>query len=432
MSAREAARLLGVKPATLYAYVSRGLLESVPAERRPRAALPARRPRAAARRGAARRRLRGAPLGRAGARLRHHRDDPGGARATAAARRSPSRAADTPFEAVAELLWTRRRCRRGGRSGRTARGSSPPSAPSCPRAPRRRRCTRCVVAALAPLDAGRFDLRSEAVLERARRLIRTLAASLVFLRPERSAPASAARRRWPREASRRARRSPSASRRAGAPLAAIDRVLVLLADHELNVSTFAARVAASAHADPYAAVLAGLAAFSGPRHGAASDRVEALARRGRGARRRRARGPRARAPRRADPGLRPSRSTRTATRAPRCSSRRRAPSNRALADRRRRVRADRGDARRRPAGAERRHGRRRAARRPRPPARRRLGPLRRRTLRRLDRAHPRAVRDAASSSAPRPRVALPPRRLAPFAPGYAPRAWSASSTSTSS
>jgi citrate synthase len=32
VTAPEAARLLGVKPATLYAYVSRGLLESVPAE----------------------------------------------------------------------------------------------------------------------------------------------------------------------------------------------------------------------------------------------------------------------------------------------------------------------------------------------------------------------------------------------------------------
>jgi citrate synthase len=42
------------------------------------------------------------------------------------------------------------------------------------------------------------------------------------------------------------------------------------------VSTFAARVAASANADPYASIGAGLAALSGPLHGAASDRVEAL------------------------------------------------------------------------------------------------------------------------------------------------------------
>ncbi len=54
------------------------------------------------------------------------------------------------------------------------------------------------------------------------------------------------------------------------------RTLVLLADHELNASTFAARVAASTGASLAAAVLAGLAALSGPRHGGAGARVSAL------------------------------------------------------------------------------------------------------------------------------------------------------------
>ncbi|WP_308205243.1 citrate/2-methylcitrate synthase, partial [Frankia tisae] len=49
-----------------------------------------------------------------------------------------------------------------------------------------------------------------------------------------------------------------------------DRALGLLADHDLAVSTFAARVAASARADPYAVVSAGLAALDGPLHGGAS------------------------------------------------------------------------------------------------------------------------------------------------------------------
>ncbi len=57
---------------------------------------------------------------------------------------------------------------------------------------------------------------------------------------------------------------------------AIDATLVVLADHELNASTFAARVAASAGADLHACVMAGLATVSGPRHGGACDRVEAL------------------------------------------------------------------------------------------------------------------------------------------------------------
>jgi citrate synthase len=56
----------------------------------------------------------------------------------------------------------------------------------------------------------------------------------------------------------------------------VDAVLILLADHELNASTFAARVAASTQADVYAVVQAGLATLSGPLHGATSDRVEAL------------------------------------------------------------------------------------------------------------------------------------------------------------
>jgi len=47
----------------------------------------------------------------------------------------------------------------------------------------------------------------------------------------------------------------------------LDRVLVLLADHELNASSFVARVAASTDADPYACVLAALATLSGPKHG---------------------------------------------------------------------------------------------------------------------------------------------------------------------
>lgn len=54
--------------------------------------------------------------------------------------------------------------------------------------------------------------------------------------------------------------------------------LVLLAEHELNASTFAARVTASTGAPLAAAVLAGLAALSGPLHGTASLGMGALIR----------------------------------------------------------------------------------------------------------------------------------------------------------
>src|SRR6185437_6903584 len=59
-------------------------------------------------------------------------------------------------------------------------------------------------------------------------------------------------------------------------LAAVDEALVLSADHELNASSFTARVAASAGADIYACVAAALATMSGPRHGGEGARFEAL------------------------------------------------------------------------------------------------------------------------------------------------------------
>lgn len=57
----------------------------------------------------------------------------------------------------------------------------------------------------------------------------------------------------------------------------IRRALVLLADHELNASAFAARVAASTGASLAAAALAGLSALSGPRHGGAPAAIQNLA-----------------------------------------------------------------------------------------------------------------------------------------------------------
>jgi len=52
--------------------------------------------------------------------------------------------------------------------------------------------------------------------------------------------------------------------------------LVLCAEHELNVSAFAARVVASTGAHLHATVCTGLAALSGPRHGGATARAHAL------------------------------------------------------------------------------------------------------------------------------------------------------------
>ncbi|MBI1279714.1 MAG: hypothetical protein GC179_16420 [Anaerolineaceae bacterium] len=54
--------------------------------------------------------------------------------------------------------------------------------------------------------------------------------------------------------------------------------MVLSADHELNASSFAARVTASVEANPYAVVQAGLAAIQGFKHGGQSTRVTAFIR----------------------------------------------------------------------------------------------------------------------------------------------------------
>lgn len=57
----------------------------------------------------------------------------------------------------------------------------------------------------------------------------------------------------------------------------IRRILVLVADHELNASAFSARVAASTGASLAASALAGLATLSGPRHGGATEAVRRFA-----------------------------------------------------------------------------------------------------------------------------------------------------------
>jgi citrate synthase len=59
-------------------------------------------------------------------------------------------------------------------------------------------------------------------------------------------------------------------------VAALNAALILLADHELAASTFAARVAASAWAGPYRVILAGLGPLAGSLHGGAGLAVEAL------------------------------------------------------------------------------------------------------------------------------------------------------------
>lgn len=58
-----------------------------------------------------------------------------------------------------------------------------------------------------------------------------------------------------------------------ADIRALDATLILYAEHEMNASSFAARVAASTLSDVYSAVTAGIATIKGPLHGGAGEAV---------------------------------------------------------------------------------------------------------------------------------------------------------------
>ncbi len=247
LTTREAAELLGVKPETVYAYVSRGQLSSVRAAGGRGSTFDADEVRALARRSG---RREPSPAGgdlafRTGITLIE--DDRcyfRGVDATELAGRYG-------YEEVAEWLWTGRR-RSGARF----------TAPAVPLAAARRAVdapvSLCIRDSTDPL---RFDLSPDAVLNSARGLIPTLVGALPLLGEPAPEGSSLARELWSR----------LTPRAADAPAPAVlDAALALLIDHDLAASTLAARVAASARAHPYAVVSAGLGVLEGPLHGAAS------------------------------------------------------------------------------------------------------------------------------------------------------------------
>ena len=274
MDARDAARYLGIAVRSLYAYVSRGQVRSVPGERgRPRLYAFADLERLRVRRDAR------AGHGAVAAGALRWGEPVLDSAITAITARGPAyrgmlavelAASGTPFENVAELLWsgylpaTRIEWPRGAlplaQLGRLV-GTEP-------RSPLAVMPLVVQIAALA--DHERGDLRPDALIARGRRLIPLLAATL--------APGFVA------AAVTRALGATSVAqivaRAIGVPdelAPVLDRALVLLADHELNASSFTARVAASTDADPYACVAAALATLSGPRHGTAPEQVARFA-----------------------------------------------------------------------------------------------------------------------------------------------------------
>ena len=274
LSAREAAELLGVKLPTLYAYVSRGQLVSAPGPGRARRYLRADVEALLRNRGRARTESPGTTA--AGA-LRWGEPVLDSAITEVSSSGLRYRGHDAiqlaeegaRFEDVAELLWTGSL---PAESTLWSRPDAPPEEPAAlaafcsslddPAAPPLARLA-LLVPALALRDPARYSSAPAALLPRARALIRAMAEGL-GASPD------------PRLSVAEALAAGLCGRRPAAAAAALNLGLVLWADHELNVSSFAARVAASAGADLYSCVSAGLAALSGPLHGGACDQIEAL------------------------------------------------------------------------------------------------------------------------------------------------------------
>jgi len=265
LSAREACRLLGISAATLYAYVSRGLIESRPGpDHRSRGYRRAdverlaqnRRAGRGAARGAAQSLDRGLPVLETQISL-IQADAPyyRGLSAIAAvragstledvARRLWDCASQDPFAAPPPADWP------AGVAGLVATPGLPP--------------LERAMAAIPLLGlALRHSFSQAAAVRReiAALLLRQNAALLLGSRPA-AAPLHA--------------QIATALRPDEAGFAGIVRAaLVLSAEHELNVSAFAARVIASTGAHLHATACGGLAALCGPRHGGATARAHAL------------------------------------------------------------------------------------------------------------------------------------------------------------
>jgi citrate synthase len=254
LTAREAADKLGVKLDTLYAYVSRGRLQSV--------AVP----------GTRERRYRSEDV----AALRDNRY---GARPTPGpdpealmpvigssiclienghfyyrGRDAVHLSTAATLEEIARLLWL------DEAGGEPAFTSGPTSAASASGL-----IERCQIqlTARSDDDLSSFDLTRAGTIRTGWRILRALAASIA---PALPSPEPIHRRlaaAW-------------RLREAGAEL--LRRCLVLIADHELNPSTFVARCVASTRATPYTVVTAALSALSGRLHGGETARAEGLLR----------------------------------------------------------------------------------------------------------------------------------------------------------
>jgi citrate synthase len=291
----EAARRLGVKVATLYAYVSRGLLVSHPAPSGRRRLFDMDEVERLARRSRQGKvvETRMATVTTGITQLTEEGPIYRGRRATDLATRSS-------FEEVAEWLWDI------GGEGSTGHGSEvgdevlsageqslawsalalgrPPEVGSSDR-------IRWAVVMAGALDPLRADLRPETTVKTAQRMAASMVAVLAI--PEGSSmgtgsgvpPLSGGSPLVPLTLDDGRARAGSMAERLTVALSpaptpelvrGVNAAMVLMADHELATSTMAVRIAASTRADVCDAVLAGLGTIAGPLHGGASQLAYSL------------------------------------------------------------------------------------------------------------------------------------------------------------
>ena len=279
LTAAEAARRLGVKPATLYAYVSRGVLSRVRAPDGRTSLFGAEEVEQLARRGRPRR-----PAGVADITVESAITEITGDSLRFRGLDATRLAVSRTFEEVAELLWTGEfpSRRESGQEAWRARpaalaaGRAAQAALPAGTLPLER--LQVIVPAMAATDPLRLQLDRPAVIAAGRNII----AGMVDCLPGDLTSAAAepvAGRLWSRLCAGNGRgNGPGNGQRRPAPglMRALSAALVLLADHELAASTLAARAAASVRADPYAVVGTGLGAMSGALHGGASLGAEML------------------------------------------------------------------------------------------------------------------------------------------------------------
>lgn len=117
---------------------------------------------------------------------------------------------------------------------------------------------------IAAGDYAAYDLRSEAVMQTGARIMKLMMSIVTGDVEGDRGIARTLQETW-------AQAQPQAKR-------LINAALILCADHELNASSFTARIVASARATPYAVVMAGLSALQGIKHGGNTARVEAFLR----------------------------------------------------------------------------------------------------------------------------------------------------------